>query len=1171
MHSNQRRLRSSLLYSAAGVALTLAASPAVASDVSGALPRLVLSDSALEAHNGSRPSEVVDAPHAPRTTIVTPDDVVDSPQVTIRDNFAPNDIRDPNNITGIGQIITDAGGGSVGLCTGSLINPRTILFAAHCVNGRDATAYGGNAGGVGIGVGFETNTRANAPGQTDELVRWLFGVGTTVPRYQTNTAQAFYNLNQVFWDPRSRAAASCTSPTSCFLEADIATGVLDTPAAGIPTWALLFSPLATPATINPANGTGYHVTIAGYGQNGTGTTGVTGSDFRRRVAENMLGALMSLNTRNLFLFGTTGTPSRPQVLYFLDFDDPTRTNPRDFNSLRDNALPREGITGPGDSGGPLILDQTFNKPVVIGVLSGGSTFFGGQPQSSYGTQSFYQPLFLYWDWIAANNPYRYVTAVAGNRNWSDPTAWVTELDPNYNVIVNGQLVNGVPLNPGAGAAGTTPQFGEQCFQLGGTNECQNIATGAIRIGVPNNPSDQTPVNGMLVERITDQAGNGFGIDGVLDSPQLTGAGFLATPNPAPTLANGLPGATNFVPNNVDGVRTTGVIGRYFDVTLRNAGVITLDSAVTIDRFAIRGATSQLTIAAGGSLTSLIDVQQMTGTVLNNGTLTSRGDYLFMSGLLGGTGTINAPFVTSVLGSFSPGQTNAVGTLTFNGNVVFSSATNYLVDLTGTNVSDRIVLNRTAEAGSGRATLGGNLMITFAPATMQAGNEYVILTAQGGTSGTFNAPAAFSAILRPVLSYVSNAVILQVQAGSYYNAINLASPIQRAYASLLDLNRFQAGNYSTLYQPLDLQNAATIQATLEGLAPRGESLRGAYGTAGIDTIAQFIRNRIGQIDLGGGTGGSVSLIGQPVQLAAANFTAMRANRTQSDTSGVAVQEGVMAEETSAFFAGGYIDGDARPMPTATPLGGRNQFNGFYLAVGAELALNDVSVVGVAVSYTEINGNTAVGGQRVDSLLYQGTLYGKADLGGGIILDGQFSAGILRTDQTRTATIVGTNFTLRSRDNALTISAEAGLSKMFQFGGIEIGPRVSFRTSHLGFSDFNETGGPAALKVDRSAFDSVQGRAGLVLGGAPGSRVRPYLRAEFVHDFENRPAVFGANFVGGVGPNALFALPGQDQNWAEFAGGIAFDTGRVRIAVGAETTAWRSDVSTQSYRGSVSFRF
>ena len=143
----------------------------------------------------------------------------------------------------------------------------------------------------------------------------------------------------------------------------------------------------------------------------------------------------------------------------------TAGNATTINGFRDNALPNEGLTGPGDSGGPLILDRHFSTPVVLGVLSGGSTFFTGQPGGSYGTQSFYQPLFLYWDWIVANNPYRYVSAVAGNRNWEDGSAWVTELDPAYRIIAGGQLVNGLPTHLGGANSGNGPQFGELCFEF----------------------------------------------------------------------------------------------------------------------------------------------------------------------------------------------------------------------------------------------------------------------------------------------------------------------------------------------------------------------------------------------------------------------------------------------------------------------------------------------------------------------------------------------------------------------------------------------------------------------------------------------------------------------------------------------------------------------------------
>ncbi|MFX8281873.1 hypothetical protein ABTL36_19420, partial [Acinetobacter baumannii] len=85
----------------------------------------------------------------------------------------------------------------------------------------------------------------------------------------------------------------------------------------------------------------------------------------------------------------------------------SRTNGFDFNIFKDNALSGEGITGPGDSGGPLILDRTYAKQLVIAVLSGGTRYFSAQPSGSYGTSAFYQPLYLYWDYIAAANPYRY--------------------------------------------------------------------------------------------------------------------------------------------------------------------------------------------------------------------------------------------------------------------------------------------------------------------------------------------------------------------------------------------------------------------------------------------------------------------------------------------------------------------------------------------------------------------------------------------------------------------------------------------------------------------------------------------------------------------------------------------------------------------------------------------
>jgi len=378
------------------------------------------------------------------------------------DNFTPTDIIDDTGPNGVGMFFRNDGF----VCSGTLINPRTVLFAAHCVNDRPESDYG-----TVIRAAFSFDDNA-LPG----FISWINN------GFQSFPGQHVYDIAQVFYDPRSLDDPGAFG----FLEGDIAIASLAQPVttlldptsmslqSTVPTWALLFSPLPDPGTIDATDGTGYHVNITGYGRSGSGTTGASqGIDWRRRAAENMVGALTSFDERNIFLFGNP-FGALPSSLYRLDFDDPNKTNPFDFNLYKDEPRDREGTTAGGDSGGPLILDAAnnalTNEDVQIGVLSGGSRFFGPQVFSSYGTESFYQPLYLYWDYIVATSPYRYVSAVAGNGNWEDPTHWNTDLDPMFRVIdPTGAIVNGLPTTPGLGPEGGSPDFGEVCFDPEGAN------------------------------------------------------------------------------------------------------------------------------------------------------------------------------------------------------------------------------------------------------------------------------------------------------------------------------------------------------------------------------------------------------------------------------------------------------------------------------------------------------------------------------------------------------------------------------------------------------------------------------------------------------------------------------------------------------------------------------
>lgn len=1088
------------------------------------------------------------------------------------------------SVNGVGNM-TIAYADGIGICTGTLINPRTVIFAAHCVNengagtgAQDPWQYGSAGGGIPIAFGFQAN---NLPAVRAWYLPTVTGGAANPDQFKTNTANFLYNVNQVVYNADSLKLGLSQN----FLQADVAIATLDTPAANVPTWALLFSALPAPATISDTTGTGYHVTITGYGRSGTATT-TTGDtlavDYRRRIAENTIGILGSFDDRDAFIFGSTS--GLPQNLYQLDMDDPRRgtaaKSPYDFNLFKDNALPNEGTTAGGDSGGPLILDRAFAKQVVIGVLSGGSRFYGAQPFGSYGTESFYQPLYLFWDYVVANNPYRYAQTKAGDGLWTDASRWVTALDPNYQVIVNGQLANGVPTTTGAGIAGDANKFGKVCFDTATLSDCVDIKTNIEYInGQPIAASGTAAANDTAADATAMSVQNA-------SQPNKTDASLLlggenvaqaagdAAPlavvaTPTPTLANGLPGATNFVPNNVDPNRVTKTAARYYDVSLTAAGTTTLNSAVTIDRFTVAGSTAKLAVTSAGSLTSLMGITQVTGVVDNNGIVTSRGDYMNLGGMITGSGRFNAPFFTNVSGMIAPGTTGTIGTLTFGGNVILASAGTLLVDVGPNGTSDRVAVVRNGTT-DGIASVGGRVgFAAVAGHTIRSGDVYTIVTAAGGISGAFQAATPLSAILTPQFVYSANAVQARIVAGTYASVV-ASTPIQTAFAGLLDRNR--ASNYgalSGLYGILDLQNAATIQSTLEGLAPRTTPLKYGMGTVATENMSRFYRQHLAGLDPNETMSGTLTMTGQPLQFASLMASDLPTTQaTASDTTSTTVREGVLPENVNVFIAGGYVDGDSRSLRDARPFGGRDNFDGFYVVSGIEAKVGDSGVIGFGFGYTKLDGTTGGVSQSARGELFQGTLFAKAQSPTGQVLDAQVGGGVFQTNTRRTVAIANTSSTLRSRDNALAVSAEVGVGQMFDVGGFQVGPRIAGRVNHIGFTPTLETGGDGALRFDKYDLNSVQGRAGLQIAG--GQTLKPFASAYFVHDFKDQPGVFTANFFGGTAP-AGFRLSSQDQNWGELAAGLSYSSPTFELSLSADTTVARKDVRNQAYRGAVKFKF
>ncbi len=1151
-------------------------------------------------------------------------------------------VDNAGGVNGIGQFFRSDGS----VCTGSLINPRTVLFAAHCVNNRPETDFGPI---IQSAFSFDVNA---LPG----LQAW-FASG-----FQTNASQFVYNISQIQYDPRSLQNPAAAG----FIEADIALATLDTPAADIPTWALLFSQLPDPGAINGVSGTGYHVNISGFGGTGNALDGaVDGIDFRRRAAENILGAFASLDDINNSLsessaFFGPGGDSLPQNLYVIDFDSQDGNTGFDFNILRDEALPNEGTTAGGDSGGPLILDAANNaitdEDLLIGTLSGGSRSLN-VPFSSLGTTSFYQPVFLYWQYIAENNPYRYVGAAAGDGDWEDGSHWTSLLDPNYRIIdADGNIINGIPTTPELGLGGTEGDFGQVCAEgiittVFGTSACTDLGTGetfdtsesaaaATTVESANTTSNLGSVAVELVAdgeaianvagsaEITDSSESTFGIAdaaitsrvGLVDVSIVAGelsansdddasegetvSASLGTTEeavvelaienssfddseeeeetlPPPTIANGLPGATDFVPNNVNADVANGVDGRFFDVTLSNAGTTTLSSVVEIDNLSVTGAAG-LNVAAEGDLTSLLGVNQTGGSINVDGALNSGGDYTLFTGVLSGTGTVTAPFVTNIAGTISPAGPGTIGTLNIEGNLVLSSGSTYELDLDDAGNSDLItVTDPTGESQFGLASIGGDVVINQVNNFLfNDGDTYTILTADTSVDGDFDSSTFTNSAVLNTTFVVTNSetggqVDLVFDVSDYADVVDPTSDVQTSYAALLDSNR-SAGltSFGDIFGFTEFVDAATLGATLEGLAPLTETTQLSSSELILNNVLAFNRSRLTNA-FSGNRGGTVALNTNARQLASAvNFGSVQ--KYAFDDTAQGAEEGKESNGLNSnfalFFTGGFLNGQGAAMPSALSVGS-DDLDGYFFAGGLEYLPNDNSVFGVSISYSDVDGVVAAptASQTTNGELIHGSLYGAVKTSSGLIFDGQIGFGSYETSSIRNVAIGPNASTLTSEDTSFVFTAEAGASKVIPVGTAELTPRVGLNYATISFDDVSETGGQAALQIQRDTFDSFQARGGASLNFNRGNKFRPWVRADYVHDFANRDNSFGANFVGGSGAFAPFAIATDDSDWVEAAVGVNIDLGRVVFGFSAETTIAREDFQNQSYQGSVTFKF
>jgi autotransporter-associated beta strand protein len=426
-----------------------------------------------------------------------------------------------------------------------------------------------------------------------------------------------------------------------------------------------------------------------------------------------------------------------------------------------------------------------------------------------------------------------------------------------------------------------------------------------------------------------------------------------------------------------------------------------------------GTGGSLTKEGKGALT-LTGTNTYTGaTVVNNGALvvdgsiaTSSGVTVNAGGTLAGTGSVSATTVNDG-GTLAPGHSDgSIGTLTVQGNLSFTAAATYLVQVSPTAASNTHV---TGTASLGGATVAAN----FAPGSYVT-KKYGILTADGGlnntTFGSLN--TNLSPFFATSLSYDANNVFLNLSADANANA---------------GLNTNQRNVHNGLVNSFNLMSGIPI--ALATLTPAGltqVSGETAVGTqqATFDAMNQFMGVMLDPTvgALSGAPKDAYAAMPRKAPLAAEPFDA---------------RWGVWA---AGFGGSQSVSGDA-------VLGSnKTTSNVFGSAAGAQYRFSPNTVAGFALAGGGTQFNVANGGSG-NSDLFQAGAYVRHTQGAAF-LAAALAYGWQDVTTNRTVTVAGID-SLRGRFNANAISGrlEGGYRVATQAGDLTPYAAGQFTTYRL----------------------------------------------------------------------------------------------------------------------------
>ncbi len=595
--------------------------------------------------------------------------------------------------------------------------------------------------------------------------------------------------------------------------------------------------------------------------------------------------------------------------------------------------------------------------------------------------------------------------------------------------------------------------------------------------------------------------------------------------------------------------TVGVIGEFAGST----GTVTVDGAGSTwtnsgNLFvggisSGSGGTGLLRILNGGVVSAQVTTIFSTGTVVVNGTLDTVD--LMNSGALSGSGMITGNLANN--GVLSPG--NSPGTFTVLGNYTQSASGSLKIEIASAASFDRVVVG-------GAASLNGKLSILtlggFVPAMT---DKFTILTAAGGVNGTFSTVNQSMSTVVFDVTYLPTAVRLEflaTQFDEFFATLGqftgfALTPNQKAVARAIDNS---SGNLRQreLVEFLLSQNIDSLPRDFDRIAP--EELTALFE----------ITRANSEIHLGN--------IADQLALARSGARGFTSSLSVSDNDGKRTLDPKDGKSMPQVFAptkdnnwGVWVSGSGEYVN----VGDSNHVNGYDfqtggVTLGLDYRVCSEFILGVAGSYAHTDTDLIENGDinvEAGRLALYGTWYK-----GGAYVNGIVGGGYSSYDSHRHGL---DGFANGNTDGANFDASLAG-GYDFKAGVLIFGPTASLAYTYSDISGFRENGSLAPLQINGQNDDSLRSRVGGHLQAAfktGGVTLRPEIRAEWQHEYQDDTRSITAGFANGAGSDFTVTGPDLGRDSAILGAGLSVEWSKtITTYVNYEAEVGRANYDRQS---------